>query len=380
MSALLGDVQRELPSHAELQTIQEFMLEISHSESFPGDVAGPVRAVRFLRGRLGNKQEAVQFFKAMLEWRVQETRFNVNGLRASVAGLSFEEYQRHYAAKLERRYLPGAFLGRSRMGGLVFFSKGGMFDIEGMLQEFGEHAFMKHEVEKMEWVMWSLHKCCNEEQQVPYLVNILDLEGASRRLIQGKSRNALGEAVKSLSTFYVDATEVNIVINAPWVFRIAWAMFSPLLTERQQAKMRILGSSADATNRAALHATVSPDLLPPSLGGCATLDLWGEDAQKRVSQALVCPRDANASKKGGSDAASWFLSCCLVCGPRSCSKDSPQLPLMEVTSYTGTRDVSSDGLPKAIISPTSRTVFSSALFWILMAVIIGIVARSGVRL
>merc|ERR1711959_103721 len=116
----------------------------------------------------------------------------------------------------------------------------------------------------MEWIMWYLHKCCEEEGEVQYLLVLLDLEGASMKQLRGKQRQLLLEAAKNLSSWYCDAVELTVVINAPLVFQAVWMLVQPFLTKRQQAKMRMFGRIDNEASRAALHATLSPDLLPPS--------------------------------------------------------------------------------------------------------------------
>merc|ERR1712220_45893 len=118
------------------------------------------------------------------------------------------------------------------------------------------------------------------------------------------TRNLVLEATKVLGAFYIDAVETTLVINAPFVCRAVWALVSPFLTQRQKNKMRVVGSMDNVDNLAALHATVSPEILPASLGGSADPDFWGHAAQgvHMRPHATVDTRDFLSS----------WLSCCIA--------------------------------------------------------------------
>ncbi|CAE8628936.1 unnamed protein product, partial [Polarella glacialis] len=100
---LLGAVEHNLPSRQESQIIDEILRGVDCPAELDIDVAGPLRVLRFLRGRLGNKAEAAELFQvdapsstlkeAMLRWRLQECRFRVEDLRSNVIGLSLEDFQ-----------------------------------------------------------------------------------------------------------------------------------------------------------------------------------------------------------------------------------------------------------------------------------------------
>ncbi|CAE8630651.1 unnamed protein product [Polarella glacialis] len=374
---LLGAVEHDLPSRQESQIIDEILRGVDCPAELDIDVAGPLRVLRFLRGRLGNKAEAAELFQAMLRWRLQECRFRVEDLRSNVIGLSLEDFQRRFAAKPERQYLPSAFLGRSRQGGIVALYKAGMWDIEGLNQQFDENAMLRHEVEKMEWVFWYFQECCKREDRVPYLVVLLDLEGASSKLLQGETRNAVMDMAKSLGAFYLDAVEVTIVINAPWVFRAARAMMAPLLTERQKAKVRMLGSLEDSANLAALHATIAPELLPVALGGSAAPDVFGDQARK-LSPVQHPPRPAprstgrSVTQVDSSMFAMDFWSCCMGrdVGP---TPSSPQRYSFEaVPAQRSVRE-------RAVVVKASKgNYFSVYDFVAVCLVIVALAAKMGV--
>eukprot|EP00928_Gymnodinium_smaydae_P059167 TRINITY_DN42404_c0_g1_i1.p1 TRINITY_DN42404_c0_g1~~TRINITY_DN42404_c0_g1_i1.p1 ORF type:complete len:392 (+),score=43.58 TRINITY_DN42404_c0_g1_i1:62-1237(+) len=313
MCAFIGAVEHEPPSPEEARTIEEILRDVGEEAAhFGPDVAGSWRVLRFLRGRLGCREEAAQMFRDMLQWRRQEARFSVDELRRSVVGLELDDYKAYFAAKPERRYLPASFLGRSRRGELVAYYKIGSWDVEGLVRQHGIHALMRHEVEKMEWIMWYFHQRCQEESRVPYLIVLLDLEGVTMRLLTGESRNYLLEIARSLSAYYLDAAEVTIVLNAPWIFRAGYALFSPMLTERQKAKLRMFGHSSDKSSLAALHATISPDVLPRWLGGTAEIDLWGKRARHIQTAAGQRSAHLRASNDTANFVFDWSLfSCCL---------------------------------------------------------------------
>jgi len=352
---LTGSVEHEMPSAVELSAIRDIQ-NAAGTEHWPEDVAGPLRVLRFLRGRLGDKEAAQEMFKAMIRWRQQETRFNVEKLRSSVMGMSLEEFQHHFASMPQRPYLPAAFLGRSRTGNVVVWFKVGMWDIEGLMNEFGEHAMIKHEVQKMEYVFWLFAELSKREGRIPYLFVLLDLEAASGKLLHGKTRPKLLEMAKSLGMFYLDAVEVTLVINAPWAFRAAWALFTPMMTERQKSKMRVFGSIDNRADRDSLHATIAPEILPAALGGTAEPDLFGRKDN-------VCRQPVAKARRETIDEDGFLgiplFSCCMSRPDRRGNCDST---LDEQAFVSPRRDETAKVQPEVLV-PTSKS--SSFSIWVL---------------
>eukprot|EP00927_Polykrikos_kofoidii_P055884 TRINITY_DN50069_c0_g1_i1.p1 TRINITY_DN50069_c0_g1~~TRINITY_DN50069_c0_g1_i1.p1 ORF type:complete len:388 (-),score=42.48 TRINITY_DN50069_c0_g1_i1:21-1184(-) len=312
MAALVSVVERELPDERELQILRKMRREAGvdgpSCESAP-DVMGNLRAMRFLRGRSCDVAVASEMFQNMLTWRAQETRFNVDDLRKRVVGFSIEEFQKYYAAKPERPFLPAAFLGRSRTGAVVVYCKVGSWDLGEAMLKCGEVCVLESEVEKLEWIMWNFHKICVEERRVPYLLVLADAAGASFSQVRGKQREALKAIVQNLGNNYIDAVELTLVYNASLAFRALWAIVSTFLTERQKSKLRVFGDPNEATTRALLHAAVAPEVLPKCLGGTAVVDIWGSMA--RESAEASPSRTKLKNRKQSSSTFSSWISCCV---------------------------------------------------------------------
>jgi len=322
-----GPVEHNLPQGHELETIQEIIKEHGGTESFPDDVAGELRVVRYLRGRSGNKTEAAAMLRKALEWRSREVNFKVEDLRSAVAGLSLEEYQRHFAAKPERSYLPAAFLGRSKAGCPVLFCKAGKWDIGGLEEKFGGASLFKHEVEYMEWIMNYMHGCSEKEGWLQYIFVILDLEGANWRQLRGTSRKLLIQSQKDIMSLYCDAVEVTVVINAPRIFQVAWQIAPPLLSERQKAKLHVLGNASAEATQAALHSAISPEYLPISLGGAAEPDVWGCNQNTGMQKQRKGCEDENTRSSTMS-----CMSCFPCCFYRPEKKSKQACSILEIPS------------------------------------------------
>eukprot|EP00927_Polykrikos_kofoidii_P055627 TRINITY_DN49841_c0_g1_i1.p1 TRINITY_DN49841_c0_g1~~TRINITY_DN49841_c0_g1_i1.p1 ORF type:complete len:394 (+),score=48.85 TRINITY_DN49841_c0_g1_i1:156-1337(+) len=317
MSALVGFVNYELPDERELQAVRDMRSKLgvdSVRKQYSADVSGELRALRFLRGCGGNTELATELFQGMLEWRSTEKRFNIDDIHAAVVGMPLETFQQYFAAKPERPLLPSAVLGLSKSGSLVVHVKLGSWNFEKLSADFGASALVKHEIERLEWMMWMFHKVSEEEGRVPYLLMLVDVEGASLKQIPNKERKALIEVAKFLSARYLDAVEFVVVLNASWVFRLLWAALAPFLSKRQQAKLRIYGDPNVPATREVLHATITPEVLPVSLGGTARPDMWGVIG-RQVTHSPSANLDATDSARVRSKPSFFSRARCLSCFP-----------------------------------------------------------------
>lgn len=289
MAEIRGFVEEDPPSKVEERLINAVVRDVvaSQSEGLPRDVAGDLRILRYLRGRLHIHEEACDLFGRTLEWREQEERFDVSLIHSRMAGMTPEHFQR-----------------RSHRGSVVMLFKYGQWDVESAVRDFGPHSVLEAEVERLEWTMWYLDELTRKEGRMRYMMGIIDLEHAGAHQLRGHTRRVMMEAGRLLAFAYVDSLEVILCVNAPWIFSAIWATASPLLTARQKAKFHLLGSSRSETVRKVLRATIPPEILPRDYGGTAEPDLWGTkarqemEARKRKRQHSSAPKEASGSSFG----------------------------------------------------------------------------------
>merc|ERR1711957_741173 len=119
-----------------------------------------------------------------------------------------------------------------------------------------------------------------------------------------RPRSMILEATKVLGSFYCDAVETTVVINAPFICRAIFALVSPFMTQRQKNKMRVIGNIQDPAFLEELHATIAPEILPATLGGSAEPDFWGQRSSTVKPQA--------PAQVASPDFMSSWLSCCVA--------------------------------------------------------------------
>jgi hypothetical protein len=81
--------------------------------------------------------------------------------------------------------------------------------------------------------------------------------------LKEKSREFVKLAISIGQDYYPEIMYKMFLINAPFLFRGAWALISPFIDEKSRAKMSILGSSYHKE----LFKLVDPEMVPEDLGG-----------------------------------------------------------------------------------------------------------------
>lgn len=203
----------------------------------------------------------------------------------------------------------------------------GKWDVDKAVSEVGYMSLMCGQIEKQEWSMAILDRLSRAERRMLYQLNVMDLDGFGLNFLQGQGRAFGLDLTRKFVAHYRDAVSIVVMVNSPFLFRMAWGIASPLLTERQKAKLRVLGRSDDPRTHAALRATIPEEVLPEYLGG-------------RKPVASSSSREANvaAAEEGPS---------CLPCWPGWCCVGRAQEPASQLSEKRGTH------VPK--IAPSAAT-------------------------
>jgi hypothetical protein len=201
----------------------------SHSKNRPSEV------VRFLRARPGKVDAAASMFRAMIAWRIEN---NVDSILL--------DYQ---PAQKMLDYYPGAILqGLDKEGDPVYVGRIGVTDGAGILKQYGREEMIRHAIWMRELVSTGEWIATYEQEQahpVRRITLIEDLEGLSIMSMM-KNRALLsvyGEIMRLDQDNYPETAKKLIIIRAPTLFRMVWAIFKHFFDAGVVQKMVFCGSS-----------------------------------------------------------------------------------------------------------------------------------------
>ena len=153
----------------------------------------------------------------------------------------------------------------------------GHVDTDALTANMQFEQFSAWQRDRVEWQYSLFNRLSLEHNRVIGSVRIIDLDGLSRKTLSLRAWS--NHAVQIAQTHYPEQLSKAIIINAPWIFSIAWAFTKPFLAVRTLGKIIVLGS--DYRETIAQH--VDPAFLPEWAGGTC------------VSCAGGCVRDLRES-------------------------------------------------------------------------------------
>ena len=95
---------------------------------------------------------------------------------------------------------------------------------------------------------------------------VMDLEGLGKQHLTGRGIAYFKSVISASQDNYPETMGSLFIINAPWVFNIAWKMVRPLLHANTLDKIHILGSDYQAV----LQQHIDPKHIPVEFGGSCT--------------------------------------------------------------------------------------------------------------
>ncbi|CAK0851024.1 unnamed protein product, partial [Prorocentrum cordatum] len=124
----------------------------------------------------------------------------------------------------------------------------------------------------MEWTLWHLDNESHRQQKMLYVIKVLDLNGMGSDgrkvpIFVPKMKEFLIGMMQSMQHPYCEHDACFIMLNAPFVFRLVWGVFSLMMTAKQKSKVIMLGSTSDKKALDRLLQLVPASMLPQELGG-----------------------------------------------------------------------------------------------------------------
>ena len=105
-----------------------------------------------------------------------------------------------------------------------------------------------------------------ETDTVMRACKIMDLQGLGRQHLTTRGIAYFKAVIAASQDNYPETMGSLFIINAPWVFSVAWRMLQPLLNENTLDKIHILGSGYQQQ----LQQYIDPKFIPVEFGGSCT--------------------------------------------------------------------------------------------------------------
>mmetsp|Transcript_20658 Transcript_20658/g.55780 ORF Transcript_20658/g.55780 Transcript_20658/m.55780 type:complete len:290 (-) Transcript_20658:653-1522(-) len=209
------------------------------------------RAVRFLRARKHNVDEALDLWQKDEQWRRKE----------SIGEVLNEDVEANLDATLSSMYAPVVLPGRDVRGRFVMYRELGPLDVKAYeKRKVGtlDHLVRRH-VREMERLRESMERCDSIGPLGGHL-SILDLKGTS--LSKFLSAKAFWQAIGVLDqNHYAEMLGTLLIINPPPLTETAVNMVRNFIDPATAAKIQI--RSGDP--RKFMHEYVEPQYLPAHL-------------------------------------------------------------------------------------------------------------------
>jgi hypothetical protein len=201
----------------------------SHPKNRPSEV------VRFLRARPGKVDVAESMFRAMIAWRIENSVDTI-----------LQDYK---PDQKMLDYYPGAILqGLDRQGDPVYVGRIGATDGAGIFQRYGKEEMIRHAIWMRELVStgeWIPRYEQEQTRPVRRITLIEDLEGLSvMSMINNRALlSVYGEIMRLDQDNYPETAKKLLIIRAPTIFRMVWAIFKHFFDAGVVQKMVFCGTS-----------------------------------------------------------------------------------------------------------------------------------------
>jgi hypothetical protein len=229
----------------------------SHPKNRPSEV------VRFLRARPGKVDVAESMFRAMIAWRIENKVDSI-----------LQDYQ---PDQKMLDYYPGAILqGLDQQGDPVYVGRIGATDGAGILKRYGKEEMIRHAIWMRELVStgeWIQRYEQEQTRPVRRITLIEDLEGLSVMSMMNNRAllSVYGEIMRLDQDNYPETAKKLLIIRAPTIFRMVWAVFKHFFDAGVVQKMVFCGTSGyEKVLEEYLDLSILPDAVVAQGQGKAT--------------------------------------------------------------------------------------------------------------
>ena len=243
-------------SEAQQQALEEFKKMVSEENLTTDPRYDDYYYLRFLRARKFNLDKTMEMFKKFLEWRIEH--------RADEAIVIYK------CPNLEkaREIYPHGYHGTDREGRPLYIDQPCNFYIEDLTAIVSQEELYSYYVREYEKLIHIRLPACSAAKgaRIEQTFSLLSIKGFTMGKLKEKSRNFIKLAINIGSDNYPEIMHKMFIVNAPFLFKGAWALISPFIDAKTKAKISIHGSSYQKE----LLKHVDPENVPVELGGECT--------------------------------------------------------------------------------------------------------------
>eukprot|EP00474_Spongospora_subterranea_P006993 CRZ07451.1 hypothetical protein [Spongospora subterranea] len=233
-------------------------------ERFAGREDDDYILYRFLKAFKFDVEVASQKLEQTLLWR---TANDYEAIKAAVKGLDPNDLESFPGGKLIAKYFPQCTrYSLDRDSNIVGIICPGLALPNEIVAHLSDNDYHKFETYMMVCLSQYIGRLSHARGVVVRMTRIVDLQGLGMKHLSKSMLDTIVASFSVAQSHFVEHMSHIIVINAPAVFNIAWAVIRPVLSERTQKKVIISGSNYQST----LLKYIAPEELPISYGGNCT--------------------------------------------------------------------------------------------------------------
>jgi len=209
--------------------------------------------MRFLKARQWDLDKATEMYLNHRKWR------------AAFGADAIAEFDFHERPEVLKVY-PTGYHQAGRLGHPVYIERVGKLDVDGLLAITTMDRYVKAHVQMYEAMVEHKYPACalHYNRPVAQTITIMDLEGVSMGFFFNAKNKAMLKRVISLDQDnYPECLYKMFVINAPWMFTAAYAVFKTFFDPATLEKIKIMGD--DYLEELEKH--IDPEHIPAFLGG-----------------------------------------------------------------------------------------------------------------
>jgi hypothetical protein len=164
-----------------------------------------------------------------------------------------------------KRFYPHGYHKTDLQGRPIYIERLGQLEISRLFEITSEPRMMRYFVREYERVLKQIFPACSKVKgaRVEQSFTILDLSGASMRLLSKSVFNFIKLASSTAQDFYPEILGRMFIVNAPMLFSGAWSTIKGFVDEKTRNKISIVGSKFAPQ----LLEHIDPANLPTFLGG-----------------------------------------------------------------------------------------------------------------
>ena len=187
------------------------------------------------------------------------------------------------------------YSGTDREGRPFYYDCPGAVKVENILDVISLGTMEKYYMLEYEKLLHIRLPACEKAagRTIDTTFSVLDMKGFSMTSLNSKTKDFVMSAIVMGQNYYPEIMHEMIIINAPFIFRAAYAIFKPFINEKTRNKMFVKGenyhkdvfSKVDPSNVPAFMGGELEDLKEhgPWMSGYEG-DVYGEEAKRKLRE------------------------------------------------------------------------------------------------